>query len=118
VVWTLIREWSQKQTLRAMLKDPRATRGFRSTGQLEKAIGADRFTTERLLLAVGAEVIANTVTSPPAGGGVSARFSAASAFARQSPALSQRSISWVSGSHPLGLLSSTASSSSKNQPAR
>jgi hypothetical protein len=30
------------------------------------------------------------------GGGVSARFSAASAFARQSPALSQRSISWVS----------------------
>jgi hypothetical protein len=28
------------------------------------------------------------------------------------------SISWVSGSHPIGLLSSTASSSSKNQPAR
>jgi hypothetical protein len=52
------------------------------------------------------------------GGGVSARFSAASAFARQSPALPQRSISWVSGSHPIGLLSSTASSSSKNQPAR
>jgi hypothetical protein len=37
---------------------------------------------------------------------------------RQSPALSQRSISWVSGSHPIGLLSSTASSSSKNQPTR
>jgi hypothetical protein len=54
MVWTLIREGSQKRTLRAMLKDPRAARGFRSTGQLEKAIGADRSTTERLLLAVGA----------------------------------------------------------------
>ena len=28
--------------------------GVRSTGQLEKGIGADRSTTERLLLAVGA----------------------------------------------------------------
>jgi ribosomal protein L13E len=54
MVLSLIRESSQKRTLRAMLKDPRATRGFRSTGQLEKAIGADRSTTERLLLAVGA----------------------------------------------------------------
>ena len=54
MAWTSIREWRQKRTLRAMLKDPRAARGFRSTGQLEKAIGADRFTTERLLLAVGA----------------------------------------------------------------
>ena len=35
-----------------------------------------------------------------------------------SSALPQRSISWVSGSHPIGLLSSTASSSSKNQPTR
>ena len=52
--WTAIREWSQKRTLRAMLKDPRAARGFRSTGQLEQGIGADRSTTERLLLAVGA----------------------------------------------------------------
>ena len=52
--WTAIREWSQKRTLRVMLKDPRAARGFRSIGQLEKAIGADRSTTERLLLAVGA----------------------------------------------------------------
>jgi hypothetical protein len=43
-----------KAALRAMLKDPRAARGFRSTGQLEKAISADRSTTERLLLAVGA----------------------------------------------------------------
>jgi hypothetical protein len=38
-----------------MLKDPRSARGFRSTGQLEKGIGADRSTTERLLLAVGAK---------------------------------------------------------------
>jgi hypothetical protein len=52
--WTSIHEWSQKRTLRAMLKDPRAARGFRSIGQLEKAIGADRSTTERLLLTVGA----------------------------------------------------------------
>jgi hypothetical protein len=37
-----------------MLKDPRSARGFRSTGQLEKGIGADRPTTERLLLAIGA----------------------------------------------------------------
>jgi hypothetical protein len=52
--WTAIREWSQKRTLRAMLNDPRSARGFRSTGQLEKGIGADRSTTERLLLAIGA----------------------------------------------------------------
>jgi hypothetical protein len=38
-----------------MLNDPRATRGFRSVGQLEKGIGADRETTERLLLAIGAK---------------------------------------------------------------
>jgi hypothetical protein len=37
-----------------MLNDPRSARGFRSIGQLEKGIGADRSTTERLLLAVGA----------------------------------------------------------------
>ena len=37
-----------------MLQDPRATRGFRSIVQLEKGIGADRATTERLLLAIGA----------------------------------------------------------------
>ena len=51
---TALREWSQKRRLRAMLKDPRSTRGFRSTGQLEKGIGADRSTTERLLLGIGA----------------------------------------------------------------
>ena len=36
------------------LRDPRATRGFRSVGLLEKRIGADRATTERLLVAIGA----------------------------------------------------------------
>jgi hypothetical protein len=54
MLWTAIREWSQKRTLRSMLQDPRSARGFRSTGQLQKGIGADRPTTERLLLAVGA----------------------------------------------------------------
>ena len=54
MLWTAIREWSQKRTLRSMLEDPRSARGFRSTGQLQKGIGADGPTTERLLLAVGA----------------------------------------------------------------
>jgi hypothetical protein len=54
-MFTALREWGQKRTLRAMLKDPRATRGFRSTGQLERGIGADRSTTERLLLSIGAK---------------------------------------------------------------
>jgi hypothetical protein len=47
-------EWRQKRKLREMLQDPRSTRGFRSTGQLEKGIAADRVTTERLLHAIGA----------------------------------------------------------------
>ena len=51
---TAIREWNQKRTLRAMLTDPRSKRGFRSTGQLEKGISADRSTTERLLVSIGA----------------------------------------------------------------
>jgi hypothetical protein len=54
MVWTTIREWQRKKKLRDMLSDPRASRGFRSTGQLEKGIGCDRATTERLLLAIGA----------------------------------------------------------------
>jgi len=54
MVWNAISEWSQKRKLRSMLQDPRAARGFRSTGQLEKGIAADRATTERLLLAIGA----------------------------------------------------------------
>ena len=49
-----ISEWRKKRTLRQMLKDPRATRGFRSAGQLETSIGAAHATTERLLLAIGA----------------------------------------------------------------
>src|SRR5262249_2665989 len=51
---TALREWSQKRRLRAMLNDPRSKRGFRSMVQLEKGIGADRSTTERLLLSIGA----------------------------------------------------------------
>ena len=51
---TVIREWGQKRRLRAMLSDPRASRGFRSTEQLERGIGADRSTTERLLQSIGA----------------------------------------------------------------
>lgn len=54
MLWTPIREWSQKKKLRAMLSDPRSARGVRSTGQLEKGISADRSTTERLLLSIGA----------------------------------------------------------------
>jgi hypothetical protein len=34
--------------------DPRSARGFRSIGQLEKGITADRAATERLLLIIGA----------------------------------------------------------------
>jgi len=52
--WNAISEWRQKRTLGQMLNDPRATRGFRSVGQLEKSISADRATTERLLVAIGA----------------------------------------------------------------
>ena len=52
--WSAISEWRKKRMLRQMLTDPRATRGFRSTLQLEQGIGADRATTERLLCAIGA----------------------------------------------------------------
>jgi len=54
MVWTVIREWTQKRKLRAMLQDPRSGRGVLSIGQLENGIGADRSTTERLLLTLGA----------------------------------------------------------------
>jgi hypothetical protein len=54
MVWKALREWNQKRKLREILKDPRSASGFRSIGQLEKGVGADRSTTERLLLAVGA----------------------------------------------------------------
>jgi hypothetical protein len=52
--WTAIYEWRQKRKLRELLRDPRAARGFRSTGQLEKGIAADGLTTERLLVSIGA----------------------------------------------------------------
>jgi hypothetical protein len=52
--WTAVYEWRQKRKLRELLRDPRAARGFRSTGQLEKGIAADRPTTERLLVSIGA----------------------------------------------------------------
>jgi hypothetical protein len=52
--WNAIAEWRRKRKLREMLTDPRSTRGVRSIGQLEKGIGADRATTERLLVAIGA----------------------------------------------------------------
>jgi hypothetical protein len=54
MVFNAINEWNQKRKLRQMLTDVRAARGFRSSVQLEKGIGADRATTERLLLAIGA----------------------------------------------------------------
>ena len=54
MLWKSIIEWRQRRTLRQMLTDPRAARGFRSVGQLEKAIAADRATTERLLQSMGA----------------------------------------------------------------
>ena len=52
--WQSVGEWRQKKRLREMLTDPRSSRGFRSIGQLEKGIAADRATTERLLLVIGA----------------------------------------------------------------
>jgi hypothetical protein len=54
MVWNVIQEWRQKRKLREMLSDPRSAKGFRSAGQLEKGIAADRVTTERLLRAIGA----------------------------------------------------------------
>jgi hypothetical protein len=54
MVWNAISEWQKKRKLREMLRDPRSANGHRSIGQLEKGISADRATTERLLLAVGA----------------------------------------------------------------
>jgi hypothetical protein len=54
-MWNAIMDWRRKRKLRAMLTDPRSTRGVRSIGQLEKGIGADRATTERLLLGIGAK---------------------------------------------------------------
>jgi hypothetical protein len=54
MAWNAFLESRKKKKLRAMLNDPRSERGFRSIGQLEKGIEADRGTTERLLLTIGA----------------------------------------------------------------
>ena len=51
MIWTTISEWRQKRKLRRMLT---RVGGIR---HLEKGIGADRPTTERLLLAMGARKI-------------------------------------------------------------
>jgi hypothetical protein len=53
-MWNAFFESRKKAKHRTMLIDPRSERGFRSIGQLEKGIEADRATTERLLLAIGA----------------------------------------------------------------
>jgi hypothetical protein len=54
MIWNAVSEWRQKRKLLEMLRDPRSANGHRSIGQLEKGITADRATTERLLLALGA----------------------------------------------------------------
>ena len=54
MVWTSISEWSQKRKLRAMLEDPDLPGGSGQPGSLRREFGADRSTTARLLLAVGA----------------------------------------------------------------
>jgi hypothetical protein len=55
-MWNAILDWRRERKLREMLRDPRSTRGVRSIGQLvEKGIGADRATTERLLVEMGAK---------------------------------------------------------------
>ena len=50
----VIQEWHRKRKLRELLRDRRSATGVRSIGQREKGIAADRVTTERLLLAIGA----------------------------------------------------------------
>ena len=49
-----LRDWRWKGRLRAMLKDKRFPKGYRSTTQLRDGIGADQDTTVRLLLAINA----------------------------------------------------------------
>ena len=68
MVWNAISEWRQKRKLMEMLRDPRSANGHRSIGQLEKGIAADRTTTERLLLAMGAKKLdaSENWTMPPA----------------------------------------------------
>jgi len=63
-------EHKQKARLKTMLEDKRFPKGFRSTAQLSSGIGADRETTERLLLVLGARKSETsdewTLNPPPA----------------------------------------------------
>ena len=43
-MWKAINEWRQRRTLSSMFDAPLFVRGLRSTGQLDKSIGADRAT--------------------------------------------------------------------------
>jgi len=65
-------ERRQKSRLRSILADKRFPKGFRSTKQLSEGIGADRETTERLLLAINARKSENsdewTLKPPPSAG--------------------------------------------------
>jgi hypothetical protein len=56
--WNAISDWRRKRKLRNMLNDPRSANGERSIEQLQKGIAADRATTERLLLKIGAKASA------------------------------------------------------------
>lgn len=51
---TWFHERRQRTHLTKMLNDKRFAKGFRSTQRLADGIGADRTTTERLLLTIGA----------------------------------------------------------------
>ena len=51
---TWFHERRQRTLLKNMLNDKRFAKGFRSTQRLADGIGADRTTTERLLLTIGA----------------------------------------------------------------
>lgn len=52
--------WHRKRRLKAMLKDKRFPKGFRSTKQLRDGIGCDEETTNALLLAIGARKSENS----------------------------------------------------------
>ena len=63
-----VHQYRQKKKLRQMLQDDRFLKGFRSTYQLVNGIAADRETTERLLLDIGArksEVSDEWTLNPP-----------------------------------------------------
>jgi hypothetical protein len=58
MLWNAISDWRRKRKLRNMLNDPRSANGVRSIEQLQKGIAADRATTERLLVGIGAKASA------------------------------------------------------------